>query len=202
MPISKETKKTEELKWLDTTITDVRITDAGQIVPGGTASVIGVTEGTAKNQRIGRLIKGKSLEVRLCFTNQSIAAPLDTATLVRMVVVLDKATNYGVPGITEVLNIGNNPVTGMPNTDNKGRFRILKDITFKLHETGAVGTTTDRVVKHFYIPLNGIEFQFKGVGGTTGDIVRNNVRFQFYSTSTTVADIVRLYGDCRFAYYG
>lgn len=78
--------------------------------------------GTGLNQRIGRQITLRSIELRL---GQQVLGTANTGSWVRAVVFYDRQTNAATPAVTDLLMAAD--VWSPRNLDNRHRFSILHD---------------------------------------------------------------------------
>lgn len=124
-----------------------------------------VAQGASVNQRIGKKIKWKSLQMRGFAANSSTALFNDCA----MLIVYDRRPTGSLPAITDVLNTANS--NSFNNDANSGRFRILKRM-----DVGLVGNSTSLTENYaqscdFFVNLRGLPCVFKAAGtGAIGDI--------------------------------
>lgn len=146
--------------------------------------------GAALNQRIGRRINYFKVKIRgqyKCAAQQTQAAA-ETASSLRIMLVVDKQTNAAqmtaaqlmAPDATTSLSL-----QAFQNTDNFGRFQVLKDKRHKISNANLVGspTTGDVVQQGMLIPFK-LNYTFKKPlsahfnatnGGTIADIVDNSL---------------------------
>lgn len=135
----------------------------------GTITLINtVPQGASVNQRVGKKIVLKSLQVRGSAINNGTAIQNDVAHLI----VYDKRPTGSLPSITDILNTAT--AASFNNDANSGRFVILKRVDFMLlgNPTAAGNLTDCTAVSHdFYLDLKGLPTTFKAAGtGAIGDI--------------------------------
>lgn len=133
----------------------------------GTVTLVAtVAQGTSVNQRIGKKILLKSLQLRGYASNGSTAVTNDVAVLF----VYDKRPTGSLPTVTDFLDTANS--RSFNNDSNSGRFKILKRMDFLLSgtQTTTVGYGPAKSMD-FYLKLNGLQEVFKAAGtGAIGDI--------------------------------
>lgn len=170
--------------------------------------------GAALNQRIGKKIKVLKLKIHGAVLTPGLAAsgaPLD-ACLIRLIIFQDMQTNATqATGPQLMTNLGLasfNPLS-FQNTDNFGRFRVLKDKFITLQDPNFgfdVAAGTNRIdqglIKYFKCNLKfkkPIEIQFNSTnGGTVADIVNNS--FHIVATCNNDELGPNLYWTCRMCY--
>lgn len=134
---------------------------------GTIALIATVAQGASVNQRVGKKIIWKSLQMRGNSENSSTAGFNDCA----MLIVYDKRPTGSLPAITDVLATAN---SGAFNNDaNSGRFRILKreDWVMVSRPLNLTGTESSAVSNDFYLNLKGLPCVYKAAGtGAIGDI--------------------------------
>lgn len=112
-----------ELKFVDTTNTNVNVTTTWQLV-----LVNGVAQGTDFNQRVGRKSSIKSVLFNgNAFPPPVISANSAAGTYMRYVIIYDAQPNSGtLPAGTDIF-VNNDPNTVM-NLNNRDRFKVLMDV--------------------------------------------------------------------------
>lgn len=132
----------------------------------GTITLIAtVAQGTTVNQRVGKKIQYKSLQIRGFFVNNSAATSTDNA----FIIVYDKRPTGSLPAITDILDTISS--RSFNKDDNSGRFTIVRRWDFTL--VGNPTTFTNQTIKSFdhFINLRGRPAVFKSAGtGAIGDI--------------------------------
>lgn len=91
---------------------------------GSVQYVSGVATGTDYNNRIGRSIYYKRLELKV-FLEPKITASSPTGDIIRTVVVLDRQPNGSNPAAADILQ--NNNYTEPYQVNNRDRFEVLYD---------------------------------------------------------------------------
>lgn len=142
--------------------------------------------GSDYNNRIGRKIQVLSIKIRGSFgvPAQTSQVSADTPSKVRLALVLDKQTNATQLNAEDVFSSGGaaDAINMFQNPAFFGRFRILKDKTYKLQDPNFVYDGTDlkqqglilnfkmthKFAKPIYIHFNSTN------GGTVADIVDNS----------------------------
>lgn len=87
----------------------------------------GLVLGTGAGHRVGRSVRFTSLQYRICSTVN--ATPV--GTVVRVIFMWDTAPNEALPADVDFSHLGTTPAS-IRNQDYLGRFKTLKDITYKL----------------------------------------------------------------------
>lgn len=153
----------EELKFVDLPLATYACSTTGSVT-----LLNGVAQGTDYNQRVGRQMLLKSVELRgYAYADADGSSDLQ---YVRVMVVLDNATNGAAPIITDILTAQTS--ISMPNLANRGRFRILSDQrhAFEGAITAAgVGPKTMNCDLYLRWP-KGIVVQNNGTAATVGSI--------------------------------
>lgn len=123
-----------------------------------------VTQGSGIQQRVGKRIMWKSLQVRGQIIANAAAVYNDCA----MLVVYDKRPTGSLPAITDILQFAT--AASMNNDDNSGRFVILKRKDFRLVGSSSTPTSQSSIGCDFYLKINRPAV-FKSAGtGAIGDI--------------------------------
>lgn len=131
---------------------------------GSIALIATVPQGASVNQRVGKKILWKSIQMR------GFAQAGSTATIndVAMLIVYDARPTGSLPAITDILDTANS--RSMNNDANSGRFRVLKRVDCVL-VGGATLTEATYKDMDFYLDLKGREGVFKAAGtGAIADI--------------------------------
>ena len=113
-----------EFKALDIALTGTFSTTAAM------ACLNAPAPGTAMNQRIGREIMIRSIEVRLTATSDANAAGVVGGIWNRCIIFYDRQTNTAAPAVTDLLTAAD--CWAPRNLDNRHRFTILHDSRFFL----------------------------------------------------------------------
>lgn len=145
----------------------------------------GVAPGTNINNRIGRKLSLKSLQIRgvVAFTDNTTANP----SFLRMVIVYDKQANAAAPTFANIMtsqDIAGTTETNafsMVNLNNRDRFEVIRD---KVIEMGVIDTTATQTFAvppasatiNEYIKLGNRETIYNaGTAGTVADIVSGSL---------------------------
>lgn len=175
---------------------------AGELDPAAGTLFSPVT-GDDFNNRSGRKTQVVNIRMRGLFAVavQADQAALDTSPFIRLLLIQDKQTNTAQLNSEDVINaVG---VYGLQNPAFFGRFRVLKDKTFKLGYPIPVydGTNIEQSGMHVPFKLN-VKFRkpvtvhFNGTnGGTVADIVDNSFHLIGWTSVTTLAPTITYY--CR-----
>jgi hypothetical protein len=145
---------------------------------GSVTLIATVAQGASVNQRIGKKVILKSLQMRGNVQNGTTASINDCAFLI----VYDRRPTGMLPAVTDILVSAN--AVSFNNDVNSGRFKILKRSDFFLvgpvtnviateQLTEASGLSTD-----FFLDLKGLPVSFKAAGtGAIGDIEEGALYF-------------------------
>jgi len=187
--IAKALRATEEIKYYDSTSTvgtPVAIS-ANTIATGNCSQVSAVGLGTGDAARIGRRVAAKYAECRFNIY-QSYTG---TNATVRCMLYIDTQNAGSVPLTTDVLEWAG--VLSPPNTDNKGRFKILRDQLFQVNGTYADSNNMSQVwyvdiekaLKKLYKNPRDALIQFNG--DTAGAAATNGKNAVFFVWMSDVA---------------
>lgn len=184
-----------------------------ELDPATLATLVVPVLGSDYNNRVGRKIQILSIKIRGTITvpPQTSQTSGDSATKCRLVLVLDKQTNASQLNAEDVFNSGgaSDAVNMFQNPSFFGRFRILKDKTFKLEDPNLVYDGTQllqqgllynfkmihKFVKPMYIHFNStnggtvadiIDNSFHLIGGVQGSVLVPNI---LYKVRTTYLDV-------------
>lgn len=131
---------------------------------GSIALIATVGQGASVNQRVGKKILWKSIQMR------GFAQAGSTATIndVAMLIVYDARPTGSLPAITDILDSANS--RSMNNDANSGRFKILKRVDMVL-VGGSTLTESTYKDMDFYLDLKGRPAVFKAAtSGAIADI--------------------------------
>lgn len=145
----------------------------------------GVAPGTNDNNRIGRRISLKSLQIHglIGITDSTTSA----ASCARMIIVYDKQPNAAAPTFANIIQSQNiagttaSDIYAMVNLDNRDRFEIIRDKWFNFGfvdntATQAVATSPSSHVINEFIKLGNRETTFNaGTAGTIADITSGSL---------------------------
>lgn len=126
-----------------------------------------IAQGTSVNQRVGKKVMMKSLQLRGYVFNNSAALYNDCALLV----VYDRRPTGSLPAITDILVSAN--AISLNNDNNSGRFKILKRCDFELVGAPSVttGTEASAATADFYLSLRDLPTVYKSAAtGAIADI--------------------------------
>nr|QXP07665.1 MAG: putative capsid protein [Arizlama virus] len=133
---------------------------------GAVALIATIAQGASVNQRVGKKVMLKSLQIRGFAGNGTTASSNDCA----MLIVYDKQPGASLPAVTDILDTAN--ARSFNNDSNSGRFTILKRWDFVLN--GVAATTLGYGPQKScdaYLNLRGLPSVFKAAGtGAIGDI--------------------------------
>jgi len=174
----------EELKICDT-LGEINLLAGGEMY-----LMNGMPEGTAVNERVGRQITVKSIELRGYF----VCIASTTQRVIRVAVVYDRSPNGVMPTYTDIFR----PQTGAlltnlslpvypPNLNNRARFDILYDCQ---HTTsgGSSSTTNTYPSPHFDIKIDAVlGTVYMGSGALIGSI-QGGALYIVFADSTEVVN--------------
>ncbi len=182
-----------EKKFHDISVTKSGVTQAGEILNGGSIALIG--QGTGESLRIGRKLTIKSILwkwnlKRIAFAG-STAPPGET---VRMILYQDTQTNGATATTALILQSDN--YQSFKNLENGARFRILYDKTITLNDLSGAGDGAVNdfpgVVRNgtFYKNCN-IVMEFKGTDtpAIITNVRTNNLGILLISEQGGIADL-------------
>ncbi len=134
-----------------------------------------VAQGASINERIGKKAVWKSLQMR----GHIFGNATTLVTKVAFLVVYDKRPTGTLPGITDILEAAT--PTAFNNTQNEGRFQILKRVDTVLtgnNTTAAQQTAATAYSADFYLDLKQKPVVYKAAGtGAIGDIEQGALYF-------------------------
>ncbi len=189
----------DELKFNDRQISGGAIgTNLQDIAP----DLCRIGTGTGEQNRIGRKIIIKSIQLRLHLMINDPTAPVHD--IVRVILLVDKQANGAIPTETNILATAGN-VGSFYQLENSGRFIILMDETFTMTTGGGAGNGTTNVFADVniyikrYFKLH-IPIEYSGVIGAITEIQSNNLMLMAMThlNQATIGDE----GITRIRYYG
>lgn len=156
---------------------------------GSLALLNGLAQGTDNDQRIGRSIRMKSVQLLLTNTQNASA----TNSLLRYILFIDKQPTGVAPTVAELISTpgGGSAYYGMRNLDNKKRFVILKDQWVTMNS----GTNNEIGVFEYYKKLDMHTVYDSSNAGTIADISSNAL--YLLALSNEVANPVSVTGSWR-----
>lgn len=133
---------------------------------GSITLIATIAQGASVNQRVGKKVALKSLQIRGVAINDTAATVNDVA----VIIVYDRRPTGSLPAITDVLDTAN--AASFNNDSNSGRFKIIKRMDFVLTGNSTTPATGNEAMNlDCFIPLNGLPAVFKAAGtGAIGDI--------------------------------
>lgn len=176
---------------------------------GTVALINGCVPGTGENQRFGRRMIMKSVEIRLGQFTVASSSASQTEQL-RVLLVYDRQSNGAAPAWADVIQSMDAASTAtslawsFPNVSNKQRFAILRDWLWKPNPIA--NTSVNQVAQdapqasmnrdiHEYVKLKGLETQFNtGTAGTVADITSGGLFIMSQGTAAAGANS----RDCLF----
>lgn len=150
-----------ELKALDTTV-NLAASSAGALI-----LLNGLVKGDNLDQRQGRKVFASQISIRLS-CNSTTGTGVNQ--IHRVFIVADRQSNGTAPVITDVLT--SITVFGLPNLDNRLRFRILWDKTYVLSKGDDPNSF---VYESLFLPLSFNVIFNSGNAGTIADLATNSL---------------------------
>lgn len=174
-----------EFKRIDTTI------NAGHSSATTFYLLNGMQRGDAINQRVGRTLRLKSVEIK---SLHSLGAGA-TATSIRMILFLSLAPKGVAPVAGDVLNNGGPPlnIVSPRNLDNRANILILRDKTISLSVSGSQKQAWD-----YYKKLDIKPVYNSGNAGTIADIDAQGLYFMIMSTEPVNVPASQIFLRVRF----
>lgn len=159
-----------------------------------------IGQGAASNQRVGKRVALKSLQIRGAVFSSGGTVYEDAA----VVVVYDKMPCGTMPVKTDIFTTGD--TYGFINDQNSDRFVILKRFDYNL--TGNVsgnidGANSNSIVScDFYLPLKGLPTVYKALGtGAIGDISTGALYLMFVGKNPAASGSSSATVSCRVRFY-
>jgi len=169
--------------------------------------------GAALNQRIGRAINYFKIKIRgqVKCAAQTAQSASETSSSIRVLLVVDKQTNAAAMTAAQLMAPDastNMSVASFQNTDNFGRFQVLKDKRFVITNANLVGSpTAGDVAQQGMVKLFKINYTFRKPltahfnatnGGTIADIVDNSLHV--VAACDNASYVPQLQYACRVVY--
>lgn len=150
----------------------------------------GVAQGVGAGQRVGRMIRMKSLLLRWM---ASFAPTTAGASALRLLVVYDRSSNGAAAAATDILVA--NTIAAPMNLGNASRFLTLID-----ELVPCLGGSTPAVAISRFIVLDDLPVEYSGTGATTASIATGAIRmFVWQDGNIITADpTVTAYSRIRF----
>lgn len=170
-----------EYKFFDISVEQSSIGSTGTIAE---ASILTISQGTSENERIGRRIILKHIELHYFVTLPAVAvvAPHPNGDLIRIILYLDKQCNKATATVANIMQQSN--VIGFYNLTNvEGRFEILMDRTHEVNYNTVSGTSAATFFscgEHFLQSTFSAHLDLPILynttdGGTVADLQSNNI---------------------------
>jgi len=150
----------------ETGFVDLAATGYNFSTTGSIALIATIAQGASVNQRVGKKIVLKSLQVR----GQSISGTTTTVADCALVIVYDRRPTGSLPAISDVLVSADS--TAFNNDANSGRFQILKRVDF-CHTGNSTTPATGGEIRDMamWLSLKDLPVAYKAAGtGAIGDI--------------------------------
>lgn len=156
---------------------------------GSVVLLNGLATGDDFNSRDGRQIRMKSIQLNMKFNLHASA----TATVVRVLLVLDTQPNAAVATLSGILDVGSAAtVVAFRNLNNRKRFIILRDWVVK------VNTNLPEITREYYHTLDAKTVYNATNGGTIADIETNSLSLWLASDEATNTPTVTYNSRVRF----
>lgn len=176
-----------EFKSIDKTVSSATLDTTGSVT-----LLNGCARGSDINEREGREITLRSLQLRL---NVMVRSEAIVDQTVRILIVYDRQTNGTAPSVTDVISGGT--VTGMRNLENRKRFKIIMDHTTRLNATYTGGASLHTASNNGYFHDFYKRFELpttfnSGTAGTVADISTGSlymVRIGEIAAGTAAAEV-------------
>lgn len=185
-------ERSPEVKVFDTSVN----TNLSQT--GGTTCLNTMVLGSDSNNRIGRKVELKHVNVKLEYFNAHLAsvtqAPSETF---RVSLVYDRQSDGANVAYTDVYSVNGsiNAPYATRNINNIDRFVVLKDWVLNLNSS----LTTTQLMEHYCAVSH--DTRYNGTnGGTYADISTGGLWLVYASDNAVMADEGQLNGYCRVAY--
>lgn len=161
-----------ELKFFDTNLSVTPSVAAA--IPGTGGQINLVPQGTADNQRIGRKIVIKSIQLK----GVALASPgalANYGTVLYIYLLLDKQCNGAAALPTEIFTV-NDASIALRNPDNSQRFTVLKKwvVPFNI-ESGITTNYNEKVEDLSFYKKCDVPVIFDGTVGTITEVKTNNI---------------------------
>lgn len=187
-----------EKKYFDT------VKDSASITGGGTVmnnSLLLIGAGTGATQRVGRMIKLKSIHLR-----GHVVSNLATASdYYRIVVYLDQQANGAAATLTDIFANGSGgsapQITSYLNLQNSRRFKILRDMRMESQATlyNSAATNFGQDIKHFDANIScDLTIEYGTNGSAITDLKSNNVGIVVFSFHTSNLSTISYVARVRF----
>ncbi len=138
-----------EMKWNDTSWNVEPLAAAATFSP----NLCVVPQNATESGRVGRRIKIHRIDIRCRLSLPPSIARNNNASMVRVILYVDRQTNGLVAQSTDILQT--NTIYSHYNLNSQGRFRFLYDRVFSLigdhHWNGVVGELTSTSRERFFI---------------------------------------------------
>lgn len=150
----------------DTGYVDLAVAQRAFDTTGSIVLLATIAQGASVNQRIGKKVVLKSLQMRGSSFSNSMTTVADAAYMI----VYDKRPTGTLPSITDILVTASS--SSFNNDNNSGRFRILKRVDRQfIGNSTTPATGQEANTEDFWLDLKGLPVVFKAAGtGAIGDI--------------------------------
>ncbi len=175
-----------EVKNFDFVQTETAVTDTV-----GISQLCNIPQGDTTNTRDGAQIKMLGYELNYLI-RMSVSA--DTATYIRIMLVLDKQTNQAVYVNTDLLeDVTNTDAILSPrNLDNMRRFSVLYDRTHVLSPGGSQGVVVKKYIKR------NILIRYDASTSAIADLTSNSLSLIQVGSQVTNDPLITVFGRLRY----
>lgn len=149
-----------------------------------------VGQGDTDQLRNGNSIRAKSIYIKLALSNN---ASQTSNVMCRMILFIDMQNNGSVPTSTELLESANSVYSPI-NSNNGGRFRVLRD---KVCVLTPQSDDKGKCYFEWYIPLS-MHLHYIGTGSTQADVSRNSIYLYYVADVATNVPVLVYSSRIRF----
>ncbi len=185
-----------EMKFLDNVVAAEASAQAGTL---HSTSLVVIPEGNGENERIGRKLNIKKIQLRGSIQIPSTTVVTTAHNRVRIVLYQDTQTNGAAATVLGVLETAT--VDSFRNLANSGRFKVLYDKVFNMNFTAGNGTgMAEKILSYSFFKSCNIPIEYDN-SATTGAITTqrsNNIGIFSIMESATPAAMVSV--QCRMRY--
>lgn len=159
----------------------------------------GIAQGVDVNQRVGRRVVLKSLDVRYRVQVSTLPANTGNINRIRTLIIYDKQTNGSIPALVDILSQTN--FNAHMNLSNSDRFVVIADEYSEQRQYDNFQAPGASVISgHFFRKFN-LETMFTGTGGQIVNITGGSLYFLCSSDAVTSAlTDFGILADCRVRY--
>lgn len=142
----------------------------------------GVARGDDINERIGRQITMKSVQVSAVLVPNTTQAS-QVPSCVRMMIVFDRQANAAAPTLASLVVTHNvaDAVIGLRNLEYRERFQVIKDDIISLPGSSSTAYQDGPRTWKVYLPVNLVTTFNNGDAGSIADIATGSLYLMMYS---------------------